>query len=227
MDREEPRKWRKIGLLAEMLPALLLAVALLGAMKWAPTEATMGDAQRILYLHVAVAWLGLVGFLAMAGTGSLYLWRRNLAWDHWSRAAAELGWLCSGLTLATGSLWAHAAWDVWWSWDPRLTSSFVLWVLYGGILLARGNLADAHRRARIGAVLAIVGALDIPLVIMATRWFRGIHPVAPEMEPGMRLVLMLSVAGFTLFFAVLLVRRRLQLEMEFRLAALAPQHDGQ
>jgi len=212
-------------MLPEGLLACLLAAALLGALEFAPTEATMGDAQRILYLHVSVAWLGLLGFMLMAGTGVMYLLRRDLSWDHWAHAAAELGWLCSGLTLVTGSLWAHAAWDVWWTWDPRLASSFVLWVLYGGILLARGSCDEPHRSARTAALLAIIGALDIPLVIMATRWFRGIHPVAPEMEPAMRLALIVAVLGLTAFFAVLLVRRRTQLEIECVLAAVEQRDD--
>ena len=136
----------------------------------------MGQAQRIVYVHVAVAWLALAGFIVMAASGGMYLLRRDLAWDHWARAAAELGWLCCTLTLATGSLWAHAAWNTWWTWDPRLTTSFVLWTMYGGYLLIRGSLEDPHRSARLGAVLAIVGLLDVPLVVIATRWFRGIHP---------------------------------------------------
>ena len=90
----------------------------------------MGDAQRIVYVHVAVAWLGLLGFVhrwpARRADVSL---RRDLAWDHWSQAAAELGWLCCGLTLVTGSLWAHAAWGTWWTWDPRLTTAFILWAI--------------------------------------------------------------------------------------------------
>ena len=150
----------------------------------------------------------------MAGAGLMYLLRRDLSWDQWSQAAAELGWLGALLTLVTGSFWAHAAWNTWWTWDPRLTTTFVLWAVYSGYLLLRAGMEDPHRRARVGAVLAIVGALDIPLVVMATRWFRGMHPVAPEMEPPMRAVLWLSLVGFSALFAVLLVRRRLQLRLE-------------
>ena len=80
---------------------------------------------QIVYIHVPVAWLGLLGLLLMAGSGVMYLRTRNRLWDQWSQAAAELGWLCCGLTLATGSLWAHAAWGTWWTWDPRLTSTFI------------------------------------------------------------------------------------------------------
>ena len=200
--------------------AALTTAAILAIFCFAPTEETMGHAQRIVYVHVSVAWLSLVGFAVMAGTGVAYLLGRNLSWDQWSQAAAELGWLASGLTLLTGSLWARAAWNTWWTWDPRLTAAFVLWAIYSGYLIVRASLEDPHRRARIGAVLAILGLLDVPLVVMATRLFRGVHPVAPQMEPSMRLTLLLSVASFTLLFAVLLARRRAQLHLESLLGTL-------
>lgn len=180
----------------------------------APTETTMGHAQRVLYVHVSVAWLGLLGFLATAGTGLMYLWRRSLEWDHWSQSAAEVGWLCCSLTLVTGSLWARTAWGTWWTWEPRLATTFILWALYAGYFLLRGSLEDRHRRARMAAILATVGALDVPLVALATRWFRGIHPVAPEMEPSMRAVLLVTAAGFLSLMVLLLLERRNQIRLE-------------
>jgi heme exporter protein C len=198
---------------AESCIASLLAGAVVAAGWLAPTESTMGHAQRILYVHVPVAWLGLVAFLAMAGSGLAYLSRRNLSWDHWFQAAGELGWLSGGLTLVTGSLWAHEAWGTWWEWDPRLTTAFILWTIYSAVLLVRAGIDDPHRRARVGAVLAILGAADVPLVVMATRWFRGLHPAAPEMAPWMRLTLLLNVVALTVFFAWLANRRRVQLEL--------------
>ena len=197
-----------------VLLAGLLALAIWAIFLFAPTEQTMGQAQRIVYVHVSVAWLGLLGLLVMAASGTGYLVRRNLTWDHWLQAAGELGWLCCGLTLITGSLWAHEAWGTWWEWDPRLTTSFILWAIYSGILIVRASVEDPHRRARIGAVLAILGTLDTPLVVMATRWFRGLHPVSPQMEPTMRIALLISVIGFSAVFATLLVRRRGQLNLE-------------
>jgi heme exporter protein C len=186
----------------------------------APTEATMGHAQRVLYVHVSVAWLALAGFIVVAASGLLYLLRRDLWWDRWAQAAAEVGWLCSCLTLTTGSLWAHSAWGTWWTWDPRLITSFILWTIYGGYLVSRGSVDDPHARARIAAVLSIVGVLDVPLVIMATRWFRAIHPVSPSLEPAMRLTLLLTVAGFTAFATQLVVCRRNQLQLENLLGEL-------
>jgi heme exporter protein C len=203
------RSWPFLMAGMVLLATLLPAVGLL-----APTETTMGDAQRIMYIHVPLAWLGLMGLLLMAGTSLMYLSTRNLLWDHWSQAAAELGWLCCGLTLVTGSLWAHAAWGTWWTWDPRLTSAFILWMIYSGYLVLRAQVDDSHRRARLNAVFAVIGALDVPLVIVAARWFRSIHPATAAMEPAMRTVLWTSIAGFTVLFGALLTCRRFQLRLE-------------
>ena len=210
MDKNVQSSRHRSGLLlglVALLAAVVSATALL-----APTEATMGHVQRIVYIHVPVAWLGLLGLLLMAGTGVAYLLTRNLSWDHWSQAAAELGWLCCGLTLATGSLWAHAAWGTWWTWDPRLTSAFILWMIYSGCLILRAQLDDPQRRARLSAVFAVIGTLDVPLVIVAAHWFRGIHPSSVAMEPAMRMALWLNVVGFTALFGVLLAWRRSQLQ---------------
>jgi len=195
--------------------------ALLAACGWmiflfAPREITMGDVQRIVYLHVAVAWCGLAGCVAMGLTAAAYLARRNSVWDHWSQAAGELGWLCATLTLATGSLWAHEAWNTWWTWEPRLTASLVLWTVFAGYFLVRASIEDAQRRARLSAVLAILALADVPLVIMATRWFRGIHPVTPEMDPRMRIVLLISIVSFSALFILLAILRKEQLELAAR-----------
>jgi heme exporter protein C len=206
----------------DFIVASLLATAIAAISCVAPTETSMGDAQRVLYVHVSVAWLSLLGFVIMAAAGLMYLLRRRLAWDHWAQSASELGWLCCSLTLVTGSLWAHAAWATWWTWDPRLTTSFILWLIYSGCWIARSSLHDPHRRAQISAVLAIVGLLDIPLVVMATRWFRGIHPVSPEMEPSMYFALASAVVGFTACFTLLFVRRRDQLRLETSLWEMRP-----
>lgn len=201
-------------LVGVMLAGAIVAISL------APTEKTMGDAQRVMYMHIAVAWLGLLGFIAMAACGLVYLLQRNLKWDQWSQAVGEVGWLCSTLTLVTGSLWAHAAWGTWWTWDPRLVTSFILWAFYCGNLILRSGAEDAHQRARLGAVLSIIGVADVPLVVMATKWFRGMHPVSPQMEPSMRYVLLVSVAGLTSVMTLLVVRRRTQLRQESRVADL-------
>jgi len=188
-----------------------LATAILAASCLAPTGVSLGFVQRIVYAHVPVAWLGLLGFVVMEISGLVYLARRDLKWDHWSQAAGELGWLACSLTLVTGSLWARAAWGTWWEWDPRLTTAFILWTVYTAILLVRSCWKDPHRRARVAAMLSMLGGLDVPWVVMSARWFRGLHPVAPEMAPLMRLWLIISVVGFTVLFIWLARRRRIQL----------------
>jgi heme exporter protein C len=200
-------------LLTGSVIAGMVAASVWMIFSYAPTEVTMGDVQRIVYLHVSVAWCGLAAGIAMAVCGTTYLVRRQITWDHSSRAAGEIGWLCTTLTLVTGSLWAHEAWGTWWTWEPRLTSMLVLWMVYAGIFLVRAGVDDPHRRARTSAVLAIVGACDIPLVLMATRLYRGIHPITPEMDPRMRIVLLVSVVSFTALFAYLALGRRRQLEL--------------
>lgn len=201
------------GIRGNLIVTTLVMVVVLIAATLAPGEESMGDGYRVLYLHVPVAWLGLLGFVVMSASAAGYLVSRDLRWDHWAQAAGELGWLCCGLTLLTGSLWARSAWGTWWTWDPRLTSSFVLWLIYAGCLLVRANTSDAHFRARLAGVLAIVGMIDIPLVVMATRWFRGMHPVSPEMDSGMRMWLALNVVSLTGLFAFLLWQRRNQLRL--------------
>jgi heme exporter protein C len=201
--------------------ALLLATTGWMIFVFAPQETTMGDVQRIVYLHVAVAWCGLAGCLAMGVAGAMYLLNSRPAWDHWSQAAGEIGWLCTTLTLVTGSLWAHEAWNTWWTWEPRLTASLILWTLFAAYFLVRGSIETAERRARLSAVVAILTLADLPLVVMATRWFRGIHPVSPEMDGSMRLALLVTVASFTLLFAWLVAVRRQQLSLAARLSALS------
>lgn len=183
----------------------------------APTEATMGDVQRIVYLHVAVAWYGLLSMLVASATGAMYLTTRRLDYDHWSHAATEVGSLCSALTLITGSMWAHEAWGTWWTWEPRLTTSLVMWMMYAGLLLIRSSIDDPHRSARVCSVLAIICVCDVPLVLMATRWFRGVHPVSPEMDHTMRVVLLVSIVSFSILFTFLTIWRTRQLHRAERI----------
>jgi heme exporter protein C len=208
------------------LIAFLLSIALVLIFTYAPTEATMGSVQRILYLHVSVAWCGFAGSLGMGACGAVYLSRHRLAWDHWAQSAGEVGWLCVTLTLITGSLWARQAWGVWWTWEPRLTSLLVLWMILAGIFLVRAGIDDPFRRARVGALLSILGVVDLPLVLLATRWFRGVHPVAPRMDPRMQFVLFIAVAGFAAFFIWLTLLRRAQLAIAERIAALEARLDS-
>jgi len=197
----------------------LIAVAMWCVVFVAPTERTMGAVQRILYIHVAVAIPGLVGMCLMAVCGACYLISQQQLWDRWSLAVAELGWLAATLTLLTGSLWAHQAWGVWWTWDPRLTAMFVLWVLYTAYLLLRAELKNSPACARIGALVSLVCVADVPLVWLATRWFRGIHPIAPSMTSAMRMTLLVTCIAMAVSFAVLAFCRQDQVALARQVAA--------
>ena len=198
------------------LTFFLLAVAIGMVFLYAPTEITMGDAQRILYLHVSVTWCGLAACLTMGACSAGYMIRRNLVLDYWSQASTEVACLCFTITLVSGSLWAHEAWSVWWTWEPRLTSALVLWLILAGICLARASIDDLRTRARVSGGLAVLAMIDLPILIMATRWFRGIHPVAPQMDPRMRFVLLAAIVAFTVFFALLIWQRRSQIDLAAR-----------
>jgi heme exporter protein C len=206
---ERARGWRQIA--APLGMAAMLAITAGLTLGWAPREASMGDVQRIVYFHVAFAWCGLAASMAMGAGAVMYLVRRRIDWDHWSQAAGEVAWLCLTLTLATGSLWAHEAWNTWWTWEPRLTTVFLLWALIAGYFLVRASIDDPDRKARISAVLAIVSIADVPLIVLATRLFRGMHPVAPEMDGRMQITLAISALSFSAFFAALIALRRRQL----------------
>lgn len=211
--------WLAFGTLALAIVGSLI-LTLLAIFYYAPREETMGDAQRIVYVHVAVAWCSLAGCIAMGAASVGYMSRSTPAWDQRAQAAAEIGWLCSTLTLATGSLWAHVAWGTWWTWDPRLTTSLILWILYAGYFLVRAGSDDPRRRARSSAVLAVLALADVPLIILATRWFRGMHPVTPDMDPRMRTVLWMSILSFSTLFLALGILRRRQLAFASRVAHL-------
>lgn len=209
-----------LGVFAAATVAALLAVSVGMALKWAPREASMGDVQRIVYFHVAFAWCGLAASLANGAAAVLYVVRRRLDWDQWAQATGEIAWLCLTLTLASGSLWAHEAWNTWWTWEPRLTAAFFLWALLSGYFLVRASVEDRERRARLSGVLAILTVADVPMVFAATRLFRGMHPVSPEMDGRMRLTLLVSLVSFTALFVLLAVLRRRQLGQAARIESL-------
>ncbi len=202
------------GLLAVLVFAgmtLALYMALIGA----PTERTMGDIQRIFYFHVPAAVTGFTAFAVNFAASLLYLARRRPGWDALALASAEVGILLFGMVLVTGPIWAKPVWFVWWTWSPRLTTSFILVLLYAAYLVVRKSFEDPDRRAKVAAVFGVVAFLDAPLVWFSIRWWRDIHP-SPMLETGglassMRPALWVCLAAFGLLFLYLL-RRRYRLE---------------
>jgi heme exporter protein C len=206
----------------EKIFAFLLCAAFLMALycifMFAPTEATMGDVQRIFYFHVPSAWAGFLGIFFLFGFSLLFLITRRREWDICAASAAEVGAVFCTLVLASGPLWAKSVWGIYWTWDARLTSFFVLWLIYLGYLLLRSLVESPLQRARLSAVFGILGAMDVPVVYFSTRWWRTQHP-APVLAGGeqsgldsrMLVTLMISLTAFTLLF-LYLWRMRCKLE---------------
>ena len=180
----------------------------------APTDRDQGVVQRIMYVHVPSAWLAYLAFFVTFIGSALYLWRRDLRFDRLAASSAEIGLLFTGITIVSGAIWGKATWGIWWDWDPRLTTTAVLFVVYTGYLLLRSSLVDRLRRARVSAVLGIVGFINVPIVHFSVLWWRGLHqpptvirPGDPTIDHALLAVLLASVASFTLLFVFLLGRR--------------------
>lgn len=164
--------------------ALAMFVALYMIFCVAPTEATMGDVQRIFYFHVPCWWVTYGGFFTVAIAGGVYLWTGSRPADRLALASAEVGVLFCTLGLITGPLWARPIWGVWWTWDPRLTMSVILWAIYIAYLMLRTFGGEGDQVARYAAVLGIVGILDIPVIHYAVRLLEGIHPAVLTTKEG-------------------------------------------
>ena len=192
----------------------------------APREATQGNVQRIMYLHVPSVWVAYVAFAVVFAASIVYLARRSAAADRVAHASAELGVLFTGLTIATGSIWGKPTWGTWWTWDARLTSVAILFVMYVGYLLLRGTLEEPERAARSAAVLGIVAALNIPLVHFSVYWWRTLHQPPSLMKPGgssmpraIVAALLVNFAAFSLLYLYFLARRVRVLRLEAEAAA--------
>ncbi len=207
-----------------LLVASLLAYGAVVAT--APIDAVQGPIQKILYLHVPCAFAAYLGFAATALLGALYLWRGEASLDRAAAAAAEVGVVFCTLVLLTGPIWARGTWGRWWSWDPRLTVTLLLWFVYLAYLLLRGFTEGSERAARFAAVYGIVGLLAVPLNYFAIDLFggRAIHPenlARGSLGAGMGLPFGLGVGTALLAFLHLWLRRVEVAELEAEAAAAA------
>jgi heme exporter protein C len=206
----------------------LMLVSLFMVFEWVPTEEDQGIVQRIFYFHVPCAWVAFAAFGIVAIAGVFYLWLKDQIWDDLGYAAAEIGMVFCTLVLVTGSLWAKPIWGTWWTWDSRLTTTFILWLLYGGYLMLRAMADDTEEVARFGAVIGIVAALDVPVVILSVRLWRTIHPAVLITrsgehgleDPRMVITLLISLTAFTALFGWLLMLRFRQLRTRSRLTII-------
>jgi heme exporter protein C len=186
---------------------------------YAPVEKTMGAVQKIFYFHVSSAWVSFLAFFFVFIFSLAYLMRRDKKWDDRASCAAEIGILFCTLVLITGPIWAKPAWGIWWTWDPRLTLTLVLWLVYVGYMMLRHYVIDPEKKATLSAVIGIIGFVDVPLVYLSIRWWRTQHP-SPVMaggedsglDPAMAAAFITSLAAFTILFFYLW-KKRVRLEM--------------
>jgi heme exporter protein C len=203
------------------LSAMALALGLVMAFGVAPRETTQGNVQRIMYVHPPLAWVAYLAFGVVAVASIAYLARRRPVADRVAHASAEVGVVFTGLAIATGSIWGKPTWGTWWTWDARLTSVAILFVMYLGYLLLRGTIEDGERAARYCAVLGIVAALDMPLVHFSVYWWRTLHQPPSLMKPGgftgsaaILWPLLVNLAAFTVLYVYLVAKRARLLRVE-------------
>jgi len=193
-----------------------------------PTEAQMGIVQRIFYFHVGTAWAAFGCFFVVAGASAVYLWKGSRAADRLALASAEVGVLFCTLVLVTGPIWARPIWGVWWTWDPRLTMTVILWAIYAAYLMLRAFGGSDESVSRYAAVLGIVGVLDIPVIRVSVRLLQGIHPAVLTTreggsgltDPTMRFTLYVSSVAILLLAGWLVALRARAARLESEVTAL-------
>jgi heme exporter protein C len=198
----------------------------------APPDAAQGEVQRLMYVHVPAAWLAYLSFFVVFVASVAYLKTRRIRWDRIAAASAEIGVLFTALTIVLGALWGKPIWGTWWTWDPRLTTTAMLLLIYLAYLAVRRVVDNPSRRARWAAVIGIVGFVDVPIVHLSVVWWRSLHQQAtllrvggPEIHGSMLAALLVGVAAFTLVYAYLMALRLRVGRLEERAVreALSPQ----
>ena len=196
-----------------ILSAAVMLGSLYMALVWAPTEITLGDSQRIFYLHIPLAWLGMLSVIILAIFSITYLITRDIKWDNLAYSTAELGFVLITLVLVTGMIWSKAEWTVWWTWDPKLTTTVILWFIYLSYVMLRKYGPSDLRGASYGAVLGIIGAIDVPMIYMAANWWSSAHPelnIGPlsdqssNVNSEMMTTLLISLFAYTMLYVIIL-----------------------
>jgi len=202
----------------DVVTVLLFLTAVGMVFFYAPLEAVMGQVQRVFYFHVANAWVGMLGFMVAAIAGIAFLRKGDRKWDIVGLAAIEISFVFFFTAIVSGSIWARGSWGTWWTWDPRLTTAAICELVYAAYFLLRQGIEDPDRRARFGAVYAILSFISVPLTFISIRIFRTIHPViigsgaagaegSFEMSSKMLLTFIFSLVTFSFIFADLLWHR--------------------
>jgi heme exporter protein C len=215
----------------DVVSLLVLAVAAYLALVFAPRELVMGDVQRVFYFHIGTAWTALLGFILAAVFSVVYLIKKDLKWDRYQVAAVEVSLVFFFITIVLGSIWARPAWNTWWTWDPRLTTAAVTELIYVAYFMLRQGIDDPDRRARFGAVYALIGGISAPITFFAIRLFRTIHPVVIggtnaaaqggfNMTANMKVAFFFALFAFTVIFVDLFWNRVVLGEMQNKVEEL-------
>ena len=215
----------------DVVTIIFLVAASVMVFLYSPLEKSMGAVQRVFYFHVATGWVGMLGFLLALFAGIIYLRTHDRKWDIAGLAGIEIGLVFMLVNIVTGSIWAYPAWNTWWTWDPRLTTATIMELAYAAYLMLRSGIEDPERRARFGAVYAIIAFVSVPLTFFSIRLWNTIHPVVIgsgeagasgsfSMAPKMTQTFMFSLLTFSIIFADLFWHRyrmgRLADEVETR-----------
>ncbi len=203
---------------------VLMLAALYMVFIFAPTDIETKNIQRIFYFHVPLAWIAFLAFFIVFGSSIMYLWKRDKKWDVLASSSAEVGLVFTTLFLLTGSIWAKPIWGVWWTWDSRLTSSLILWLIYIAYFIVRSYISEEQRRARFAAIVGIIGFIDVPVIALAITLWRTQHPGPVIFEgglvPEMVWTLLVSIAAFTALYFLLFSYRVLIKQDEDELSRL-------
>jgi heme exporter protein C len=213
--------------------AALLALGLSATLSLvvAPPDALQGEVQRLMYVHVPAAWLAYLSFFVVFVSSVAYLRTSRTRWDRVAAASAEIGVLFTALAIVLGALWGKPVWGTWWTWDPRLTTTAMLLLIYIGYLAVRRITDNPTRRARWSAVIGVVGFVDVPIVHLSVVWWRSLHQQStvlrlggPQIEGSMLTALLVAVGAFTILYAYLMAVRLRVGRLEERAAreALSP-----
>jgi heme exporter protein C len=195
----------------QLLTYAVMLFSLYAIFIYAPVEKTMGVIQKIFYIHVPSAFLAYMAFLVTFIASILYLVRRESRWDTVAHCSAEIGVVFCTIVLITGPIWAKPIWNVWWTWDPRLTTTLILWFTYVAYLTLRRSVKE-NRRANLSAVFGIIGFINVPITFFSIRLWRTIHPVVItgqglNMSGPMKFTLLSTMVAFCFLFFTLLVSR--------------------
>jgi heme exporter protein C len=216
------------GKVIDIAAAVSIPTALYFAFIFAPVEARMGAVQKIFYFHVASAWVGFFALFVTFIASIVFLKKRTGMSDYIAASSAEIGLLFCTAVIVTGPLWAKPVWGAYWSWDPRLTTTLVLWFIYAGYILLRKFISETEKKRVYSAVLGIIGFVDVPIVFFSIRWWRTIHPNVLQKGGGglhshMLIALLVSIAAFTLLY-ISLMNKRVRL---FKLEAEYSRYDDE